>query len=125
MALEYRGGVPDWCGEAANRKRLEAWYQSFGGEGLPCPVCRTRKLSADLRRLAQHLAAGRPEPKVKVAPPSAQAQARSWSVSLLASPPAVKDGRRSEGLEHLHLQLTCSQCSHVLLFDAKAIGIAV
>jgi len=125
VPLEYTGGVPDWCGEAANRNRLEAWYAAFGAEGLPCPVCRTRKLSADFRRLAHHLAAGRPEPKVKVAPPSAQAKARSWSVSLLASPAAVVDGKPSQGLELLHLQLTCSQCSHVLLFDAKAIGIAI
>ena len=55
MALEYRGGVPDWCGEAANRNRLEGWYAGFGAEGIPCPVCRTRKLSADFRRLAHEL----------------------------------------------------------------------
>lgn len=123
MPLSYLGGVPDWCGEASNRKRLETWYGDFGPGGVPCPVCQTRKLTADFRRLAQHVAAGKQQ--VRVTPPSAAARQRSWSVSLLASPRAVIGGEPSGGTELLHLQLTCSDCAHVLLFDAKAIGIAI
>ena len=123
MPLEYLGGVPDWCGEAANRNKLEEWYRGFGPGGVPCPVCQTRKLTADFRRLTQHFAAGKEKVSVKPAGPAARA--RSWSVSLLASPAAVLGGQPSQELEIVHLQLTCSQCSHVLLFDAKAIGIAI
>ncbi|MBL4849171.1 MAG: hypothetical protein JKY65_26905 [Planctomycetes bacterium] len=123
MALEYVGGVPDWCGEAANRQRLEAWYAGFGAEGIPCPVCRTRKLSADFRRLASHLAAGKEQVTLKPAGP--KQRGRTWSVSLLSSPAAVIGGAPSQALEIVHLQLTCSRCCHVLLFDAKAVGIAV
>jgi len=63
--------------------------------------------------------------KVSVKPAGPAQRARSWSVSLLASPAAVRGGQPRQELEIVHLQLTCSQCSHVLLFDAKAIGIAV
>jgi len=121
MPLEYVG-VPDWCGEAANRKRLEEWYAGFGAAGIPCSVCELQRLSADLRRLAQHLAAGKE--KVSVKPPAPGNQ-RAWSVSLLSSPPAVVGGEATHGLEILHLQLTCTRCKHVLLFDARSIGIAV
>lgn len=123
MGLEYVGGVPDWCGEAANRQRLERWYQSFGPEGLPCPVCRTRKLSSDFRRLAQHLSQGKQAVQVKPAGPAQRA--RTWSLSLLAAPRALREGKPVEETELVHLQLTCSHCCHVLLFDAKAIGIAI
>jgi hypothetical protein len=123
MALEYVGGVPDWCGEAANRRRLEEWYANFGAGGIPCPVCQVRKLTADFRRLSAHLAAGKQ--KVSVKPAGEVQRSRVWAVSLLASPAAVIGGELSHAGELLHLQLTCSHCNHVLLFDAKAIGIAV
>jgi len=122
MPFEYVGGVPDWCGEAANRKRLEEWYEGFGPGGVPCPVCDVRKLKADFRKLTHHLAAGKEKVTVKAPAPGAQ---RAWSLNLLASPAAVVGGERQATLQIVHLQLTCSYCRGVLLFDAKAIGIAV
>jgi hypothetical protein len=122
VALEYVGGLPDWCGEAANRKRLEEWYAGFGQGGIPCPICEVRKVSGDLRRLAHHLAAGKD--KVTVKPP-APTRRRAWSVTLLASPHAVVGGEAIQELQIVYLQLTCSHCENVQLFDAKAIGIAV
>lgn len=122
MALEYHG-VPDWCGEAANRRRLEEWYASFGAGGIPCSVCQVRKLTEDFRALAQHLAAGKEQ--VRVAPAGPAQRARTWSIGLLGAPAAIVDGKAEVGLQIVHLQLTCSRCSHVLLFDAKAIGIAL
>ena len=122
MPLEYVGGLPDWCGEAANRKRLEEWYAGFGAAGIPCPICAVGKLQGDFRKLAQHLAAGKE--KVAVKPPG-PSQRRVWWAQLLAAPPALLGGERSSGVEILHLQLVCSRCHNVQLFDAKAIGIAV
>jgi len=122
MPLEYQGGLPDWCGEAANRRRLEEWYAGFGAGGIPCSVCEVQKLAADLRRLAHHLASGKE--RVRVEPPK-KGTRRTWAVSLLAAPPAVIEGAPSPDLRVLHLQLVCSRCRHVLLFDAHAIGIAV
>ena len=71
MTLNYVGGVPDWCGEAANRKRLEAWYEGFGPGGLPCGVCDLSKLRQDFRRLAQHLQAGKAQVTLNPAPSGA------------------------------------------------------
>jgi hypothetical protein len=122
MPLEYVGGVPDWAGEAANRKRLEAWYAAFGPAGLPCAVCDLGKLRQDFRQLAHHLASGKE--KVTVKPPAKGGKPRGWAVNLLASPAALVDGQPSHG-ELLHLQLRCTRCQQVVLFDAKAIGIAV
>ena len=121
MSLDYQG-VPDWCGEAANRQRLEAWYARFGPGGLPCPVCDLAKLRSDFRRLAQHVAQGKPQVTVKPAPAGKQ---REWSLNLLATPAALVDGKPSQGLELVDLRLTCSHCQHVIQFDATAIGIAV
>lgn len=115
-------GVPDWCGEAANRKRLEEWEARFGPGGVPCPVCDLRKLKADFRALAKHISAGKE--KVTVKPPAAGAK-REWALSLLSAPPAVIDGKPAGDLTILNLRLTCSQCHTVLLFDANRIGIAV
>jgi hypothetical protein len=123
MPLEYVGGLPDWCGEAANRKRLEEWFESFGTGGIPCGVCDLRKVREDFRRLAQHLAAGKDKVSFKL--PEGSGPGKSWSIQLLTSPPAVVGGQRAEALDVLHLRLTCSRCQHVLLFDARAIGIAV
>ena len=122
MALEYHG-VPDWCGEAANRRRLEEWYAAFGPGGIPCSVCQVRKLTEDFRRLAAHVAAGKQQ--VSVTPPGPAQRRRSWSIGLLSAPPAVVGGTPRVGLDLVQLQLTCSDCHHVLLFDAKAIGIAL
>lgn len=122
MSLNYVG-VPDWCGEAANRKRLETWYAGFGPGGLPCGVCDLSKLRLDFRKLAQHLQAGKEQ--VKLNPAKSSAPPRTWTLNLLATPPALIDGVPSANLELVQLQLTCSRCHHVLLFDAKAIGIAV
>ena len=122
MSFEYVGGVPDWCGEAANRKRLEEWYAGFGPGGIPCPICDLRKLKTDFRQLSQHLAAGKE--KVTVKPPGPRPR-RTWSLNLLASPAAVLQGQPSQALEIVHLQLVCSDCRNVQLFDAQSIGIAV
>lgn len=121
MTLQY-GALPDWAGEAANRRRLEDWHAGFGAGGLPCPVCELRKVREDVRRLSHHLAAGKE--KVTVTPPAPGA-AREWAVSLLASPAAVIDGRPSSNLELLDLRLTCTRCATVLTFDAKKLGIVV
>lgn len=121
MTLEY-SSLPDWAGEAANRRRLEEWHAGFGPGGLPCPVCELRKLREDFRRLSHHLAAGKE--KVTVKPPPA-GERREWRVSLLASPAAVIDGRPSQNLELLDLRLTCTRCATVLTFDAKKLGLAV
>ena len=121
MAIDYVG-VPDWCGEAANRSRLEEWYARFGPGGVPCPVCDVSKLKADFRRLAQHLAAGRESVQLNPAKPGAR---REWAVSLLGSPAALVDGVRSQEVAIVDLRLTCKQCCTVLAFDAKRIGIAV
>ena len=121
MPLDYVG-VPDWCGEAANRKRLEDWYAGFGPGGIPCQVCDLRKLQGDFRKLARHLAAGKEKVSVKQPAPGQQ---RAWSLKLLAVPPALVDGRPSTALEIVHMQLTCNRCHSVLLFDARAIGIAI
>lgn len=121
MTLQYTS-LPDWAGEAANRKRLEAWHDGFGQGGIPCQVCELRKLREDLRRLSQHLAAGKERVTVKSAAPG---ERREWAVSLLASPAAVIDGRPSQGMELLDLRLTCTRCAAVLHFDARKIGLAV
>lgn len=121
MSLDYQG-VPDWCGEAANRQRLEAWYAAFGPGGLPCAVCDLAKLRSDFRRLAQHVAQGKQQVTVKPAAPGAR---REWSLSLLSTPAALVDGEPSQRLEIVDLRLTCTRCRHVVQFDAKAIGIAV
>lgn len=121
MTLQY-SSLPDWAGEAANRRRLEEWHAGFGPGGLPCPVCELRKLREDFRRLSHHLAAGKE--KVTVKPPPA-GERREWAVSLLASPAAVIDGRPSQNLELLDLRLTCTRCATVLTFDAKKLGLAV
>jgi hypothetical protein len=121
MTLQYTS-LPDWAGEAGNRKRLEDWHAGFGQGGIPCPVCELRKVREDFRRLSHHLAAGKE--KVTVTPP-APGEKREWAVSLLASPAAVIDGRPSQNLEILDLRLTCTRCAAVLHFDAKRIGIAV
>jgi hypothetical protein len=122
MTIQYTS-LPDWAGEAANRKRLEAWHDGFGPGGIPCPVCELRKVREDLRRLTQHLAAGKET--VTVVAPAAGAPPREWAVSLLASPAAVIDGRPSQNLELLDLRLTCTRCATVLTFDARRIGLAV
>ena len=68
MTLQYTS-LPDWAGEAGNRKRLEEWHAGFGEGGIPCPVCELRKVREDFRRLSQHLAAGKEKVTVKPAPP--------------------------------------------------------
>ncbi len=123
MSFDYTGGVPDWCGEAANRQRLEAWSACFGPGGIPCPVCDLSKLRLDFRKLSQHFAAGKE--KVTLKPPAAGKPPRAWKINLLSSPAAVIGGRPSQGLEIVHLQLSCSQCHNVQLFDAQAIGLAI
>lgn len=122
MALQYTT-LPDWAGEAGNRRRLQEWHDSFGPGGIPCPVCDVRKLREDLRRLTHHLAAGKE--KVTVVTPAAGGERREWAVRLLASPAAVIDGRPSQQLELVDLRLTCTRCATVLHFDARQIGIAV
>jgi hypothetical protein len=75
MTLQYTS-LPDWAGEASNRRRLEDWHASFGGGGIPCPVCELRKLREDFGRLSRHLAAGKEKVTVQPPPPARGASGR-------------------------------------------------